>query len=356
MGHPPIEEHPDLAGPAHGEAARLELAADSFDATAQPFRPSPVGDDLLAAKATLKARMGGFDAPRFESTGADTAVVGWGVGLKRTAGTDTAQLAVKVYVSAKRPLHELSPAQRIPAIIDGIPTDVVEVGEIVALGYTGTYRPVPGGSSVGHFRVTAGTHGGLVQLENGKLCLLSNNHVLANVNEAASGDPILRPGSADGGRLPTDRIATLEGWTPIDFAAPNATDAAVAWTSFAVASPGFHELGTIGTDPLPPAIGLPVRKVGRTTGHTVGRIVGMHADVRVVYGARTAIFTEQIQIRTLDGSPFSQGGDSGALIVTADTRRPVGLLFAGGGADTFANPIGPVMAALGIRRFLARPE
>ena len=44
--------------------------------------------------------------------------------------------------------------------------------------------------------------------------------------------------------------------------------------------------------------------------------------------------------------------NSGSLIVTlpADgtgAAQPVGLLFAGGGADTFANPAGSVLSALG---------
>jgi hypothetical protein len=45
---------------------------------------------------------------------------------------------------------------------------------------------------------------------------------------------------------------------------------------------------------------------------------------------------------------FSQGGDSGSLIVDAN-RRPVGLLFAGSkNGYTFANQIGQVLSALGV--------
>jgi len=51
-------------------------------------------------------------------------------------------------------------------------------------------------------------------------------------------------------------------------------------------------------------------------------------------------------------------GDSGSLIVTAGTKQPVALLFAGSNDNsiTFGNHIQAVMAALGIDRFVAQPE
>jgi chorismate synthase len=52
----------------------------------------------------------------------------------------------------------------------------------------------------------------------------------------------------------------------------------------------------------------------------------------------------------VNANPFSAGGDSGSLIWNwAAGMRPVGLLFAGGGGTTFANPIGTVLSALNIR-------
>jgi hypothetical protein len=55
----------------------------------------------------------------------------------------------------------------------------------------------------------------------------------------------------------------------------------------------------------------------------------------------------------ISGNGFSAGGDSGSLIVTkglllAD-RRPVGLLFAGTGTTTIANPIDLVLDRFNIR-------
>ena len=62
------------------------------------------------------------------------------------------------------------------------------------------------------------------------------------------------------------------------------------------------------------------------------------------YNTGTARFIDQILIT--DGR-FSQGGDSGSLVVTQssgqDDRRPVGLLFAGSNTHTIANPIDLVL-------------
>src|SRR3989449_7150169 len=76
-------------------------------------------------------------------------------------------------------------------------------------------RPAPGGVSIGHIQITAGTLGILAR-RNGRPVILSNNHVLANQNAGRVGDPILQPGPADGGRL-QDTIARLVDFVPIQF-------------------------------------------------------------------------------------------------------------------------------------------
>ncbi len=83
---------------------------------------------------------------------------------------------------------------------------------------------------------------------------------------------------------------------------------------------------------------------------TAGRITGTNETIRVNFGAgRVALFRDQIAIRGLRGQ-FSDGGDSGSVIWIWDRqRRPVALLFAGGGGITFGNKIARVLAALDIR-------
>src|SRR5207253_2932602 len=107
---------------------------------------------------------------------------------------------------------------------------------IEAVGeFTERQRPAEGGSSVGHFAITAGTLGCLCVVD-GNLCILSNNHVLANVNRGKRGDAILQPGRVDGGTS-ADKIAELQDFVKINFNSSNKVDCAVALTSFDLASP-----------------------------------------------------------------------------------------------------------------------
>lgn len=80
------------------------------------------------------------------------------------------------------------------------------------------WRPAPGGLSIGHFRISAGTLGVVVRDRvSGERLILSNNHVLANSNDAQAGDPVLQPGGADGGSVPEDTIAELLRFEPLEF-------------------------------------------------------------------------------------------------------------------------------------------
>ena len=87
-----------------------------------------------------------------------------------------------------------------------------------------------------------------------------------------------------------------------------------------------------------------VRKSGRTTAFTTGTITVLEATIDVTYGeGRIARFEGQIV-----STPMSQGGDSGSLLVAADSLQAVGLLYAGSNQATIFNSIGDVLAALSI--------
>ena len=219
-------------------------------------------------------------------------------------------------------------------------------------------RPLLLGGSVGHHLVTAGTLGGFVRLpKNDALLILSNNHVLANENQAKAGDPILQPGSYDGGRNPRDVIAKLHAFVRIKRRGANTVDAAVAALEAGIAYDaveltGLGKLAGLGPDFLDE--GLAVAKIGRTTGLTRGRVTAFELDdIKVGFDAGVSRFDGQIEIEGAGDHPFSDGGDSGSLIVDDDLQA-VALLFAGsdqGGANdqglTFANPLRPVLAAFG---------
>jgi hypothetical protein len=237
-------------------------------------------------------------------------------------------------------------------------------------------RPLRIGASVGHFAITAGTIGAFVHRNPGTLLedgtpappadthtqplILSNNHVLANENAAQVGDAIFQPGRYDGG-TDDDKVATLETFVTLDATQTNFVDAALARVDDEIAC----DLTTLeGGSRLTGVLDLVesglenVRKTGRTTGLTEGRVTAFDLDNLVVtYETGNLRFDDQLEIESTTRTPFSRGGDSGSLIVSASVDMPdakgVALLFAGsdqggrlGLGLTYANPIGTVLSAL----------
>jgi hypothetical protein len=321
-------------------------------------------------------------------------VVAVGVGWKTVEGEATREPAIVCSVEAKRPREALRAADIVPAVLDGVATDVVRTGPIFAhQSPTGRFRPAPGGVSIGHVGITAGTLGCVVR-KDGRLFILSNNHVLANSNDAAVGDAIVQPGAADGGRHPADTIARLHEWVPIVFesggggggggggspcaignAAASALNAAAALVGSRTRLRTERLDGVEGTalqatnlvdcaiaeplsegDLLPEILGLgaptgiaegtlgaAIRKSGRTTGITSGTITQVDVTVRVSFAAdRTATFVDQLM-----AGGISQGGDSGSAILD-ESNAVVGLLFAGSVNTTIMNRIQNVFQALGL--------
>lgn len=285
-------------------------------------------------------------------------VLGVGIAKKVVGGRQTNEPCIVVFVERKLPKHQLRPKDLVPEVIETMKTDVIETGRIVALqSRTSRIRPAPGGVSIGHFQITAGTLG-VIARRNGVRVILSNNHVLANSNAGRIGDAILQPGPHDGGTT-NDRIANLEEFVPIVFdgfwdwllglfgiirPARNVVDAAVGRPlQDPDVSDEILEIGRVSGTAVA-AIDMHVRKSGRTTGRTEGRISAVATTVRVSYGlTRVARFRDQVVATAL-----SQGGDSGSLVVD-DSNHAVGLLFAGSTNTTILNPISEVVALLRIQ-------
>jgi len=305
-------------------------------------------------------------------------VVACGVGFKETERGMTDEPCVVVSVTKKMPEAQLSPADVVPKKLGEVKTDVVETGVIRALqGHTDRWRPAPGGVSIGHVDITAGTLGCLVT-RGGQLFILSNNHVLANSNAAQRGDPIIQPGRYDGGTL-DDQIATLEDFIPINFGTSpptcsmatgvegflnwlakllgsshrvmafqevpdrNLVDAAIARPlSDDLVEKRILEIG-VPQGSRDATLGTQVKKSGRTTGFTTGRITQIDVTTQVSYGeGQDAIFEDQLM-----AGAMSKGGDSGSAVLDEDDFV-VGLLFAGSDTTTIINPIQFVLEALNV--------
>jgi len=319
----------------------------------EAFRMNLSPEELQEAQRAKSAAQDEFLAPENLRTN----VVGLAVGPNIVGGEATGEPAVIVLVSQKVPEEYLIQRDRVPIELGGVQTDVMDVGPVTIESLRTRARPAQGGYSVGHIRITAGTIGTCVYdiLPGGPIgpdvpggigipqryYILSNNHVLANSNAAAPGDPVLQPGPLDGGRDPQDRIARLSRFVPLTLDPPtpitqhrNLVDAAIAegefhdlnreiyWSGYVR---GWRQRTNVGT-------GLLVKKTGRTTSFTTGRIQAINATIDVNYRDRgVARFVDQIVTTNM-----SDGGDSGSLVTTLDNVA-VGLLFAGSDRATIVN-------------------
>jgi hypothetical protein len=298
-------------------------------------------------------------------------------------GAPTVELSIVTLVQKKVPAAALTRQALVPAAVDGVPTDVVQVGVLwVQQGRADRWRPAPGGVSMGHYLVTAGTFGAVVRDQaSGDRLILSNNHVLANSNDASPGDPILQPGAVDGGSVDEDTIAWLARFCPISYSSEPGTCGtanayALVGNALARLAGSMHRLRVLQVNPeaanlvdaavarpindgdvldeileigevsgtVEAELGMAVRKSGRTTGYTTGTVTILHTTVEVNYAeGRVAQFEDQII-----STAMSQGGDSGSLRVAVGSQQAVGLLFAGSQQVTIFNPIQAVLDCLSV--------
>ncbi|HLV09416.1 MAG TPA: hypothetical protein VKY40_04335 [Halanaerobiales bacterium] len=314
-------------------------------------------------------------------------VVGVGYGLKKRKGKKTGERAIMVLVENKVPVKKLEDKDLVPKKIEDYRTDVIEIGSIKLLNLEDRrvrVRPAHPGVSIGHYKVSAGTLGAIVRDKiSGKLMMLSNNHVLANVSNgydqrASIGDPVLQPGIYDDGNEPDDVIAYLERFIPLkrgdeepqcnvalmfervsnsflhllkpDYnfrlyknEGSNLVDCALARPkSEEMVALDILEIGRV-KGVREPEVNLRVQKSGRTTGLTTGEVISVGATLSVnMSETEKATFEDQF-ITT----PISKAGDSGSLVL--DMRNyATGLLFAGSEKATVCNRISNVLDMLKI--------
>lgn len=276
-------------------------------------------------------------------------VVGVGISEKTAGDETTGELSLCFYVVKKRPQKHLRREQIIPPLVRArgnrtYRTDVKEIGD--CRPHSTALTSIRSGESVSHAVSRAGTIGAIVTRAD-RLFILSNSHVLARSGKAKIGDAVLSPGLTDGGQMPADLVARLAAFVPFDKDGDNRVDAAIA----EIAAPAAARIRTaIPGAALPPRTelvdrGMHVEKTGRTTQRTTSHVIDAHFRVTLPYpnGMGLLRFVDQILCEA-----FAAPGDSGALVTSVDSRRVVGLHFAGSSVVSICNPINQVMTALSV--------
>ncbi len=269
-------------------------------------------------------------------------LVGIGFGAKETAGGFSGDAAVRIYVRRKLPRHKLSPRDQVPAVVNGIVTDVIPVGQPRFHA-----RPVPFGMGISHERGLPGSLGCIVTKPNDPAWyLLSACHVLAPPGIGAQpDDAILEPAAGNQGAARIARLVEFEALKPEDES--NAFDAAIAkLDSNADVAARIPGIGPPQPPLMQPVLYQSVRKHGAATLHTLGIVTDPVADVSFTLEGEPYRFDDVVQVTGCPGQ-FSEGGDSGALVVDAMSSRPIGLIIGGTATRSYVSPLARVLKHFG---------
>lgn len=256
-----------------------------------------------------------------------------------TAGEGGGVVNVPPEIPSELPVISLA---GVPEKDETIEVIIEEEGDIRLVMNTAKRRPCPGGYSIGHYAITAGTLGGVARVGSTWGYILSNNHILAAQNSGQIGDSIYQPGPHDGGTS-SDLIGRLERFVPVTVGGNNEVDAAFAQALDPWDQNVSRHVKDIGTPNAvaDPTVGQNVRKSGRTTQLTTGRVLSTNATVRLQFGGGLTTFVNQIQT-----SKMVEGGDSGSLLWASGDLTVVGMVFATSSTVSYSNKINRVLTLL----------
>lgn len=346
--------------------ANIELAGEARAQTKLTFlRPSTAGMDLETARGLKQELLSFIDqirVPRRDGVGGRRErKPELAVGFAPTDRHGNIHIAVRAESEEELPRSVVNELR----LRTKHQIDIRYTGQIMPLvdpligPFIGpTTRPLAIGASIAHYRCGAGTLGFFARrLSDGAIGIVSNNHVLAAADQGKEHDEILQPAPGDNGTRTCDVVAYLSKKYPRLRRRSARLDCA-----FAPLADGMQFNPAPAGHPLAPTLAVAttkrtmVSKIGRTTCQTFGRVTAFELDtVRVTYPFGRIAFNGQIEIEPTRGVPFSRPGDSGSLVFTVHRRQPLGLIFGcslrGGKKGlglTFANPIGPVLVALGV--------
>ena len=318
-----------------------------------------------------------------------------GVSFKETAGHPTDTPTIQVAVKRKLPLTKLSDKEKIPSLLDGIPTDVIEgdlhlvkLGDILtqqlegmkpataepspatvtAKGLTGNVDPFAYSDTitssmsiakyskpmsygtVGCFMTVTGSPN-LAGITIGENYLVTCQHV---VEGASPSDRIIIPATKTQGRPPqkNDRATYTNGKDStapdnVDVAAIELNDGVAFKNEVPTATSKISFAGVLAGWPNP---GTAVFKYGATTWYKDGTVNATN----VSSGGYDGIMTIDGKKSGSRATVIADGGDSGSVFVITSNSQITGQLFAvnndtkvsGGYTQAYAYPMNRQLSAL----------
>jgi hypothetical protein len=294
-----------------------------------------------------------------------------GLGPREQNRRYTGEIAIKVFVRRKRPLDEIPEAERIPSSIEGVPTDVEELGEVrraqsTEPGTTATVvadideqDPLRGGVSLAAQGVPGhGTMGCLLQdrLDPSAVYGLTNHHVVTHDGKVSRSRIVSHPSFRDSNlnfgfnvNSPIGVVAEAKD-VPILDAAVVRIDPLTRWL------PMVHEIGFLtGSHELTVTEvrngDYKVRKRGirtRLTHGVIACIEGECLELSTNLTLHNELRKKNVFVRSIDTAPagrFMDDGDSGSVLVN-ENNEVVGLLYASDPQYGFGVPIGTVFRLL----------
>jgi Trypsin len=240
------------------------------------------------------------------------------------------EAGIRLYVDREgvRPAGELHGVPVVDVVLVGAFQN--KAGTAVGVNPRTKVRPLVGGISISGKEI--GSLGYFVQRE-GKTALLSAAHVL--LPQVSN---VIQPARDDGGKDPQDLVAKIAASL---FRPDDGVDAAAANLEPGVQHTlTLNEIGKI-TGTAKPKVGDTVQKSGPNTNPHVTS--GTVADINATMLAPEGTFRHMILVKA-GNAPFSNGGDSGSLVVLGD--KAVGLLKGGSNTEDWACPIDAVLHAL----------
>jgi len=306
-------------------------------------------EEILAEQERVIAIQAKADEILFKIPG----VVGTAVGVKEVRGIEQDETVIRVYVKKKKSINEVSQDEMIPPIILGVKTDVIELGDVQLEVDTKEYRPICGGIQIMtenwpselKKQDLGGTLGCLV-IDNtdNSIAILTNRHVLTQFGESPN-DLVGQPSApCDSCCSECCFIAKIVRATP---ATDTQVDGAIAHLTNGAEHNYINEILEIGPvfgHNTLVARGDTIRKRGRTTGLTEGRVTAVNKS----FTMNGVTYVNQIEVTpNPPHTRMSQNGDSGSVYVN-NLNQIVALHFSGNGTTANGNQIANVLSKLNI--------